>query len=118
MVEQRLWAIVGVPNTGIIAVECCPSLEIPLYDKPLKRPGIHNKVLDIRLLILPQLGRSMLAEGIDETVGGEHRESFRVRLAMIPRFAVSQVSQVSLSPVYSHTVERLRRDERDGWDST
>jgi hypothetical protein len=96
MVEQRLRAIVRIPNTGVIAVECCPILEIALYDKPLKRPGIHNKVIDIRLLILPQLGSTVLAEGIDETVGGEHRQSFRIGATMIARFVVSQVSQLSL----------------------
>ena len=28
--------------------------------------GIQNKVIDIRLLILPQLGSTVLAEGIDK----------------------------------------------------
>ncbi len=92
MVKQRLWAIVRVPDTGVIAVECCPVLEIPLCYKPIKRPGIPKQVVNVRLLIFPELGRSMLADRVDQAVGMDHRQSFRIRVTMIPRSAVSQVS--------------------------
>jgi hypothetical protein len=96
MVKQRLGSVVRIPNTGIIAVECCPILEVPLYDKPLKRPGMHNEVVNVGLLIFPELGRSMLAQGIHKAVGMEHRESFRVRATMLARFTVSQGCRLSL----------------------
>src|SRR5215813_7138078 len=77
MVKQGLGAIVGVPNTGIIAVECGPIFEIPLCDKPIKRPGVQDEVVNVGLLELPELGRGMLAQGIDQAVGVEHKEPFK-----------------------------------------
>jgi hypothetical protein len=73
MVKQWFGSVVCVPNTGIIAVEGFPILEIPLRHKPIKRTGIHNEVIDRGLLIFPELGRGMLADGIDKAVGVDHR---------------------------------------------
>ena len=42
MVKQGLGAIVRIPNTGIIAVSCCPILEVPLCYKPIKCQGIQK----------------------------------------------------------------------------
>src|SRR6266540_3789160 len=46
MVEQGFRSVVRSPNTGIIAVEGFPILEIPLRHKPIKRTGVdrHFKV--------------------------------------------------------------------------
>ena len=46
----------------------------------------RDTTIDIGLLIFPELRSTMLAEGVDETVGVEHRQSFRGYLTMIPRF--------------------------------
>ena len=73
MVKQGLGSVVRLPDTPIITIQRLPILEIPLYDKPIKRPGIQEKVINIGLLILPQLGRGMLADGIDKAVSVDHR---------------------------------------------
>jgi len=44
-----------------------------LNNPPVKGTGIPKQVIDIRLLVLPELGRGMLAEGINETIGTDHR---------------------------------------------
>ena len=65
-----------------------------LFEQPLftvKGASVQEEIIDRGLLVFPQLGWRMLAEGIDKAVGVEHREPFRVRAIMIPRFAVSQV---------------------------
>jgi hypothetical protein len=54
---------------------------------PIKCTGIQKQITDIRLFVLPELGRSMLVEGIDETIGVEHREPFRIRVTIIACFA-------------------------------
>ena len=36
-------------------------------------PGVQEKVVDIGLLPLPELGWAVFAEGIGEAVGTEHR---------------------------------------------
>jgi len=87
MVEQGLGAIVGVPNTSVIVVECCPILEIPLHYKAIKRPGIQKQVFNVRLLKFPELGRGMLTDGINETIGMDHRQPFQVWATMIAWFA-------------------------------
>ena len=64
MVKQRLGAVVRLPNAGVIAVEGGPIREIPLCDKSIKRSDIPNQIINVGLLILPQLGRGMLTEGV------------------------------------------------------
>jgi hypothetical protein len=76
MVKQGLGSVVRMPNPGIIAIERVPILEIPLNDPPIKRPGMPKQIINIGLLVLPQLGRGMLADGVDEAVGVEHRHPF------------------------------------------
>ena len=68
MVIQRFDAIVRVPDTDIILIERSPILEVPLHNLSMKGSSMQNEVVDIRLGILPDLGRSMRAEGIDKTV--------------------------------------------------
>jgi hypothetical protein len=89
MVKQRLWAIVRIPNTAI--------LEVPLDNPPIKGPGIPKQVVNEGLLKFPELGRGMLAQGIDEAIGVEHRQSFPIHLARIARFVVSHVFYLSWS---------------------
>src|SRR5712691_2190554 len=51
-------------------------LSVNQQDNPsVKGTSVQEEVINVRLLELPDLGRGMLAEGIDETVSGEHRES-------------------------------------------
>jgi hypothetical protein len=74
MVKQGLWAIVGVPNTGIIAVSRSPIRAIPLHDPSGKGASVREEVVNVGLLIFPELGRSMLADGVDESIGMEHTD--------------------------------------------
>jgi hypothetical protein len=46
-----------------------PDLDYP----PIKCTGIPKQVINVRLLVSPQLGRSMLTEGINKAIGMEHR---------------------------------------------
>ena len=39
------------------------------------------------LFLFPELGRGMLADGIDKAVGMEHKEPFRIRVTIIACFA-------------------------------
>ena len=41
------------------------------------------------MFIFPELGMGMLAYGIGETGGMDHRQPFHIRATMIARFAVS-----------------------------
>lgn len=47
-------------------------LEIPLHNPSVKGTSIHNKVINIGLLVFPELGRGMLAERVDKAVSMEH----------------------------------------------
>jgi len=44
-----------------------------LNNPPIKRPGIQKPVVDVGLIKFPELGRGMLADGIDETIGMDHK---------------------------------------------
>jgi hypothetical protein len=55
MVKQWLGSVIHVPDTGIVTVECCPIFEIPLDHKPIKRPGIQQQVINVRLFKFPEL---------------------------------------------------------------
>lgn len=88
MVKQRLGLVIRLPDTGIVTIECCPIFEIPLDHKLIKRPGILKQVVNVRLFILPELGRGVLADGVDETVGMDHVSSpFHIRVTIIACFA-------------------------------
>jgi hypothetical protein len=69
-----IWSNSGFPDTGIVAVECCPIFEIPLDHSPIKCPGIPQQVINIRLFIFPELGRSMMAYRVNAAVGVDHRD--------------------------------------------
>jgi hypothetical protein len=47
-----------------------------LGNPPLKPPGIQKQVVDVRLLKFPELGRGMLADGVNETVSVKHGLTF------------------------------------------
>jgi hypothetical protein len=66
MLKQWLGSVVRIPNTGIIAVQRFPILEVPLCYKPIKCTGIPKQVINVRLLKFPELWRGMLADRVDE----------------------------------------------------
>jgi hypothetical protein len=45
-----------------------------LDNPPLKCPGIPKQVVNVGLLKFPELGRGMLADGIDKAVRVEHKK--------------------------------------------
>jgi hypothetical protein len=61
---------------GIISVEGFPILEVPLGNASVEGAGVQQKMVDIGLLILPNLGRGMLTQRIDEAVRVNHRYPF------------------------------------------
>ena len=53
---EWLWLIVGLPDTGIILVQRVPVLEVPLHEAPVEGLSVEDKIVDIGLLPLPELG--------------------------------------------------------------
>src|SRR6266446_10901831 len=51
-----------------------PIRDIPLHDPSGKGASVREEVVNVGLLIFPELGRSMLADGVDESIGMEHTD--------------------------------------------
>jgi hypothetical protein len=112
------FAVRGAPSTsepqrleGMAAYISSSRAHVHSTTNRSKRPGIPKQVVNVRSFIFSHMGGGMLAEGIHEAVGMDHRQSFRVRAIMIPCFAVSQVS------LFPHIQSGLSGDERDRRDT-
>ena len=62
-----------MPNTAIIAVSCYPIFAIPLHDPSVKGASVQDEVVNVGLLIFPELGRSLLTDRVDKAVRMDHK---------------------------------------------
>jgi hypothetical protein len=101
-VKQRLWAIVRLLNMGNITVSCYPILEVPLDNPSIKPPGMLKQVVNVGLFTLPQLGKAVLTQGVDETIGMEHMRG-PVQRTLHPTSANTPPPEYTHSSCLRHT---------------